>query len=601
MPTDVLMHQIGIKVNGADIPRALMDMLVEAVVDTSLHLPAMFVLRFHDNDLEWVDGGPFTLGASVEIGMSQVSAMQSGAPEVVPLFKGEVTAIEPEFSDGVTAMLTVRGYDRSHRLNRATQTRVFSQATDSDIVQQIASRAGLQADVESTSEVFKHVFQDNQTDLAFLQARAERIGYEVLVDDRKLYFRKPTGRRGALDLEWGVELRNFRPRLSLAGQVNEVVVKGWDPKQKQEIVGQATASDAAPEIGLGQWGGQAAQGAFSAAKRVTVRQPVASQADADALAKALLDEINAGFIEAEGEASGNPRLLAGYKVNITRLGNRFSGKYMVTSASHVYTPEGYVTRFAVQGRRPTLMADLVDGGANGRCDALWGGVVPAIVTNNSDPDDLGRIKVKFPWLDANLESEWARVSAVGAGNERGLFWLPEVNDEVLVAFEHGDFNRPYVIGCLWNGKDKPPESSSEAVKSGKVHTRTIKTRTGHVIRLVDDENGDQFIEIIDAAQGTHIKLDAKNKNLSIQCQKDITIEADGAITLKAQRDFSIEAVGELKLKGRTVKLDGDTNLDVSAGAALKLKGAQFSAEGSGTAELKAGGNVTVRGALVQIN
>ncbi|MCZ7545571.1 MAG: phage baseplate assembly protein V [Anaerolineae bacterium] len=357
---------------------------------------------------------------------------------------------------------------------------------------------------------------------------------------------------------------------------------------------------------MGKQGGEAAQEALaSSARQVVVRRPVASQAEADAVAQALLDEINAGFIEAEGTAHGNPALTAGQVITLEDLGERFSGKYMVTAVVHTYTAQegGYETHFTVEGARPTLMSDLVNGApVDGAHDgARWGGVVPAVVTNNNDPDNMSRVKLKFPWLDDGLESAWARVSAVGAGNERGLFWLPEINDEVLVAFEHGDFNKPYVVGSLWNGQDAPPEAAREAVKSGKVHTRTLKTRTGHVIRLVDDETGEQFIEIIDAAEGTHIKLDAKSKKLSIACQSDINIEADGTITLKAQRDLEINAVGELKLKGRTVKVEGDTNTDVKAGAALKLQGAQLSAEGSATAELKAGGNVTVRGALVQIN
>ena len=597
MAREQRLDQIALKINGADAPRELMDALLEVTVDSSLYLPDMFVLRFHDDDLKWMDEGLFEPGAPVEIEFAKAE------DEIERVMAGEITAVEPVFSTNLTATLTVRGYDRSHRLNRGTHTRVFTQVTDSDIVRKIAQEAGLRAEVESTTEVYRHVFQDNQSDLAFLQARAARIGYEVYVDDRTLHFCKPTRQGEAARLEWGQTLRGFRPRLTVAGQVDSVTVKGWDVQSKREIVGQAARSDTAPDIGVGMQGGPAAQRAFSSARHVVVRRPVASQPEADAVAQALLDEINAGFVEAEGEAIGTPALMAGRTATLSGLGNRFSGKYMVTSAVHVYSAQtGYETRFTVEGVRPTLMADLVNGGRPAQHDAaLWGGVVPAVVTNINDPDNMSRVKLKFPWLDGQLESDWARMSAAGAGDGRGLFWLPEVNDEVLVAFEHGDFNRPYVIGGLWNGQDAPPERTSEAVQNGKVHTRTIKTRTGHVIRLVDDESGDQFIEIVDAQEGTHIKLDAKAKKLEVTCKGDIAIQADGAINLKAQRDFVIEATGDLKLKGRSVKLDGDVNTDVSAGAALNLKGAQFSAEGSATAELKAGGNVTVRGALVQIN
>jgi phage protein D/phage baseplate assembly protein gpV len=598
MPREKRIDQIAIKVNGADLPRDLMDALLEVVVDSSLHLPDMFIIRVHDDELKWMDEGPFALGASVEI---ELSKERERTERVIA---GEITAVEPDFSEGVTATFTARGYDRGHRLNRDSKTRVFVQATDSDIVQQIGSEAGLQVQTESTSEVYAHVFQHNQTDLAFLQERAERIGYEVFVDDRTLHFRRPRGSRGALSLEWGDTLRSFRPRLTLAGQVDEVTVKGWDPQAKREIVGQATSSDTAPQIDVGGEGGQVASRAFSSARKVVVRRPVASQSEADTIAQALLDEINAGFVEAEGVATRNPGLLAGNMVELTKLGKKFSGKYMVTSATHTYSAQrGYATRFTVEGARPTLMADLVGAHSpNGNGDgALWGGVVPAVVTNNNDPDNMGRLKLKFPWLDGDVESDWARVSAVGAGAERGLFWLPEVNDEVLVAFEHGDFGRPYVIGNLWNGQDEPPEKIDQAVSNGKVRTRTIKTRTGHVLRLVDDENGEQFIEIIDAAEATHIKLDAKSEKLTIECKGDVSIKADGSISLSAQRDIEIEASGDLKMKGRAVKVESDTGAEVTGGTSLKLKGAQFTAEGDAMAELKAGGNVVIKGALVQIN
>src|SRR3972149_536693 len=88
---------------------------------------------------------------------------------------------------------------------------------------------------------------------------------------------------------------------------------------------------------------------------------------------------------------------------------------------------------------------------------LISGVVPGIVTNNQDPDGLGRVKIKFPWLSDDNETDWVRIATLMAGGQRGGFFLPEVGDEVLVAFEHGDINHPYVIGALWNGVDKPPE------------------------------------------------------------------------------------------------------------------------------------------------
>ena len=130
--------------------------------------------------------------------------------------------------------------------------------------------------------------------------------------------------------------------------------------------------------------------------------------------------------------------------------------------------------------------------ANAGADARFYGVAMAIVTNNKDPDGLARVKVRLPWISDDVESDWARVVSPMAGAGRGLYILPEVDDEVLVAFEHGNPSTPYVLGGLWNGKDKPPEANSD----GKNDIRVLKSRSGHVIRL-DDTAGAERIEIVD--------------------------------------------------------------------------------------------------------
>jgi len=129
------------------------------------------------------------------------------------------------------------------------------------------------------------------------------------------------------------------------------------------------------------------------------------------------------------------------------------------------------------------------------------GVVVGVVTNNQDPDKLGRVKVRLPWLTGDYESNWARVATLMAGKERGSFFLPEVDDEVLLAFEHGDVRFPYVIGALWNGVDKPPRTNAD----GKNNQRAIKSRQGHEL-IFDDSDGKEQVEIHTKA-GHQILLD----------------------------------------------------------------------------------------------
>ncbi|MCB9101764.1 MAG: phage tail protein [Anaerolineales bacterium] len=188
------------------------------------------------------------------------------------------------------------------------------------------------------------------------------------------------------------------------------------------------------------------------------------------------------------------------------------------------------------------------------------GVVVGVVTNNQDPDGLGRVKVKFPWLSEEDESYWARLATPMAGEKCGLFFLPEVDDEVLLAFEHGDVRFPYIIGALWNGKDQPPVNNQD----GKNNVRLIKSRSGHVIRL-NDEDGKETIEIVDKNEKNSITVDTATNTITVKADKDIMLSApQGGIKLEAQTI-------EIKSSADT-KLEAGAGMNVKASATMTIKG-----------------------------
>jgi uncharacterized protein involved in type VI secretion and phage assembly len=191
------------------------------------------------------------------------------------------------------------------------------------------------------------------------------------------------------------------------------------------------------------------------------------------------------------------------------------------------------------------------------------GVVVGIVTNNKDPDNLGRVKLKFPWLSDKDEDEsnWARIAAPMAGKERGIYFLPEVDDEVLVSFEQGNPRFPYVLGVLWNGKDAPPANNSD----GKNNLRLIKSRSGHAIRL-NDEDGKETIEIIDKTGKNSLIFDTSNNTITITADKDIILSATkGTIKLDAQK---------IEIKSSTdSKIEAGAGMDIKASAPMNIKGA----------------------------
>jgi uncharacterized protein involved in type VI secretion and phage assembly len=254
------------------------------------------------------------------------------------------------------------------------------------------------------------------------------------------------------------------------------------------------------------------------------------------------------------------------------------------------------------------------------------GVIVGIVTNNKDPDSLGRVKVKIPRISGKDESNWARVISFMAGKERGAFYLPEVDDEVLVAFEYGDINIPYVIGSLWNGKDKPPLTNDD----GKNNLRIIKSRSGHVVRF-DDTDGNEKIEIVDKTDKNKIVVDSKENKISIISEKDLEISAPNGkviigakeIEVKSSESTKVEAKGievkasessKIEAKGIEVKASESTKIEakgieVKASESTKIEAKDIEAKASASAkveasssmDLKASGTMTIKGATVNIN
>lgn len=568
--------QFFIKVDGSDIPTDAMDALTDAVVEDDVAQPAMFALRFNDPKLQLTDGDQFKLGREVTLAASAPGGQSK------TIMTGEITALEPEF-DQHTPTLTVRGYDRSHRLYRGRKTRTFLNQTDSDIASQIAREAGLRADVESTSEQHAYVIQDNQTDMEFLKARASRIGYSVVVEERKLRFRRvEVSPPSAPKQEWGQSLRSFRVRLTAIAQPNDVQVRGWDPKMKRAIVGKAARAAKPSEIGDGKTGGEAAQ-PFGAQATVTVtNQPVRTQGEADHLAQATLDEHSGNYLTAEGLCNGEPALKAGTIVEITGVGTRVGGKYFVTASRHEYTPRGgYTTTFTVNGRRPRNLVASVNGH---RQRHTIDGVVIGVVTNINDPDKMGRVKVKFPWLDEGQESDWARLVGAGGGKDRGFMIVPEVDDEVLVAFEHGDISRPYIIGGLWNSKDTVPV---QAVDGGKVVHRALKTRLGHLIEFKDD-GGPGYIQI-KSAGGHTININDTDKYIRIKSQSHTVLLDDQGKAVK------IESAGDVEIKGPGGKLT------ITSSGVQLTSNSGLTVQANSMLDVKSSAALTIQGAMVKIN
>lgn len=549
-----------VEIDGKPLPAALDPVLEQVVVDDHLHLPGMFTLAFRDPERTVLADARVTIGSKVVIRGSAL-----GETKTEPLMTGEVTALEAEY-DSLGGRAIVRGYDPSHRFHRGRQTQTYRNVTDSDIARTVASRVGVEiGHIDESGTAHDHVSQANLSDWEFLKQRAREIDFEITFREGKFEYRKPAAASGApgkgdldskdpLQLVMGQDLLEFRPRVTSSEQVKEVQVRGWDPARKDKVVGVAPAAASSAQLKMTP--SNLAE-RFGSPTFVSVDRPLASQSAADGAATALAEQIGTAFAEAIGVARGNPLLRAGKPFSVSVVAEDFAGGYVPSTTRHVFDRDGYRTEFTVSGRQDRSLLGLASGGGSngaGHGASPIYGMVVAKVTANDDPEALGRVKLMFPWLSDDYESDWARAVQLGAGPSSGAVFLPEVGDEVLVAFEFGDVRRPYLIGGLYNGIDKPRLGDS-LFDNGKVKRRGFVSRKGHRLVFFDDD-GTSGIALLSSDGNLRLALNQTDGEIRIFGDKLVTVEAAQKLKLKAGTDIEVEATN-IKIKGSgSVDIDG---------------------------------------------
>jgi phage protein D len=265
------------------------------------------------------------------------------------LFKGEITAIEPSWSvDGLVTQ-TVRALDNAHRLARGRKTRYFNQKKDSDVAQTVGSESELSVSADPTTETHDYILQRNESNLAFLKRLAARNNFQVTVDEGTLYFKKASFSGSPTTITMGTNLRSLRMNFNSQDQATKVIVRGWDIRTKQEIVGTATHSDV-ESIGSGEVGASLSNSKFGEQIAYITDVPIASQSMANDLAKAEMNRLARQFARGTCIVDGNDKLYAGGVVEFSGLQVPHNGKYYIISTRHVITPQtGYTTELVFCG------------------------------------------------------------------------------------------------------------------------------------------------------------------------------------------------------------------------------------------------------------
>lgn len=575
-------YSFRITIDGTELPEDVEHLLMSAVVDDSLNLPDLFVLTFRDKDRVVVQKGGFEVGKVVK-----VSVVSPEAPGGENLITGEITALEAEYdAAGTTTM--VRGLDHSHRLFRGRVNATYTNVTASDIARAVASRVGLTTGrVEPTTTVLQHACQANETDWSFLQRLATDNGRVLAVVDGRLDFRAPPSSSQApspgdldsqdpLQLTVGTNVVHVRATVTSAEQVGEVEVRAYDPVEPKPLVGHAPASASSASL---QVTPARLAGRFGNPRFVATESPYKTQSEVDGAARAIAEQLGGAFAEVTGKAVGNPRIKAGVAVSLGMLGEPFDGRYTCTTTRHTWEPDsGYTTDFTVSGKQERSLLGLASGAGGGTTRVP--GMAIGIVTDVNDRQELGRVKVKLPTMGDTFETDFCHVVYPGAGSgstsPRGLFIPPEVNDMVLVGFELGDVQRPFVLGGLYSSAQAPP---SHRIDNGASENRVLVSRKGNVLVLQDKDGGAEeiglhskdgamVVQLLTGSSKRVVRV-VSDKDVEVEAGRDVKVKASGMVQVQSSGSTTVKATNDLQLEGMNVRITANGQMELK-GAIIKL-------------------------------
>ena len=593
MPDDFV-PQLSVEVGGVELTDEVYDRLTDVRAESTVQLPDQVKLTFVDPDFALFDEQRFSVGDAVE-----VSIASDGQPQTVADCDVTGITLQPGRDGGMTMVVTAHGAD--HALYRGVGLATFVDQTDSEIVSTVGSDAGLQVSVESSSLRHPYIMQAAPGNL-FLDECAQRVGYRWWVEGRTLNFKKRLPEVTGPTLTWGESLLSLRVHSATADATPAVDVRSWNPDTQSDITASFTPAATLDTIGTDAPGPTAVAGdgsSLSTLNRFQASRPTGDDSAATAMAEGLADRASSQALTLRGWALGDPALQAGSTVDIAGVGERLSGRYRIAKVEHVYSAgDGYTTWFETGGQEANGLVDLL---RSRPAPAAWNpnALVIGVVTNLVDPERPARVKVRFPTFSDTFESAWARLVLPGAGADRGLHVMPEVDDEVLVGFEHGDPSRPVVLGGLWSKQNAPPTDTATTVVNNLVEVRTWKSRAGHSITIRDAADSDPQSIIVELADGA-TRLTLAEDRVILETPSDLTITTEGNGEIAAQGDLSItganvsiSADSELSLEGAQMVAKGTSSVKVDGGMVDVVASSKMALDGGGMTQIKGG--------MVQLN
>ena len=503
------------------------------------------------------------------------------------LFKGVIVKHGIKAKENGETQLILECKDEAVRMTIGRHSRYFENIKDSEIMENLIKKyPGLTSDVEVTSYIHPEMVMHHCTDWDFLMMRAESNGKLVLVNDGKIEIRTPeTKTDPSLALLFGSTLIDFEAEMDASNQWGSVEAKSWN------YADQSLFENTTDSVEIAEPGNISGAELSSAVGPGLYELRHTGQVIGDELqewTKSYLQRSRLSKIQGRGKFRGFGKLQPGQMVDIQGIGARFTGKLYVSAIRHdVYDGSWYTQ--AQFGLKQDCFAktyqNINELGAGGLLPAIKGLQIGKVVQLENDPEGENRILVRLPIIDNTAPGIWARIATLDAGMNRGSFFLPELEDEVIVGFLNDDPRDAVILGML-NSSAKPAPIDAKDVNDEK----GFVTRSGMRVHFNDDTK----TITIDTPSGNSVKLDEASASISINDQNGNTTKMDSSgIEMKSASDIKIEATGSIDIKAGTKMTLAGAQMGISAQTTMEVKGA--------TAKLSSSGITEIKGSIVNIN
>lgn len=465
------------------------------------------------------------------------------------------------------------------KMTTAKKSRHFPESSDSDAFAHILSEYEIGDDLVTTAVVHQDLVQYDTTDWDFVVMRAEANGLVCIADPTGVHTLVPANdAEPVATLQYGANVIEIDVEINTESQTETVTTQAWDPSAQSLALGEAVT----PEWSIaGNLAPADLSGAIGGSPRVYRHSAAIQNDELQTWSDAQLLRSRMAMLCGRARVQGLHAIVPGSVIMLAGFGDRFNGPVWISAVRHEIghgnwlsdiefglTEEWHVQRFDLQTSSIPHIATPVAG--------LHTAVVTAL---EGDPSGEARIRVRIPAIDSEGDGVWARVATLDAGSSRGTFFLPEIDDEVIIGFLNDDPHHPVVLGMVHSSAHLPPEDAAD-----NNHIKAYYSRTGMRIRF-DDEN---TVVTIDTPAGNIITLDDDAGTITLT-------DSNGNGVQMSSAGIEIESTSDLILKaGGAVRIEGGSNVEMKAGA-------EWKAEGSAGAEINSSAVTTVKGSLVQIN